>query len=960
MFTTLSGKVKRTMRFLCPFFVFLFFPLILNGQDDAKKKQLIDEYYEKAVSLTGIEKDSAFFYLNRALPFAMELRQYDDAMEILIQKIVVCGMNYDLKNYPFYLNEMEVHLKNKEVIAELDDYDHYRNRLIYEQGNYLDKLKDFNGAKTKFQELFKHLSKKDVRFLNDYDLSILVHTGNFLAGIYTDTGKYDLADNYFERSISFINKNEKADKNSLFRATNRLRSQLYMFMGKHDEADSLLKQVLSEYKVAYNKNILYKNSVLVVYQRIVDNLIQQDSLLKAHDYLDDSQAYLSEEDPFYKKALLLYGDIHSKLGQPQLALEKYRQALDVFLEYRQQKPHQDIAEVQGKIATFFLKEKNHAKGLHWINKALNYSGKDVRLADLHDNPDPNEVFSKRQLLQLLDLKLQLLQLAQANTNQEIYLKAAVGTAKNMMESFDVLKMEFESKIDKEFLAETAYPIFHRSLATIFDAYQENPTLELFDLALNISEKNKDFLLLEALRSANATQYGNVPKEVMVKEARFRAEISNLEKNLFDTTKEEARFSEGLFELKQEYYGFLDMLETEYPKYHDLKYQSKALDLVTIRNSLEDDEVVVSFSMTDMHLYALVLDRGARDFIKLPFDESDREEVRKFYKLLSSPTIADRTSSISDLGALLFEKILKRPLLNFESNNLTIIPDDVLHYLPFDVLVDHGSLLLQTKVIGYDNAITSFIALKEKKKSDVKRLLAFAPSFADQVVESEIRFEFGKLLYNDDEVNKIGSVYDGEIYTDQNATLENFNKNAPDFNVIHLATHASANDEFPDYSYLAFSEDGGKSNILYIKDLYNTTLNADMVTLSACQTGIGKLQKGQGMMSLSKGFFYAGAKSLVNTLWKINDKSSVKLMEFFYESLRSGKNKKEALRDAKLKYLETTDDNLLRHPYYWSAFVVSGDTAAISSTNYWWVIGGVVLFFMLLLILYTAMRNKKKY
>ena len=108
----------------------------------------------------------------------------------------------------------------------------------------------------------------------------------------------------------------------------------------------------------------------------------------------------------------------------------------------------------------------------------------------------------------------------------------------------------------------------------------------------------------------------------------------------------------------------------------------------------------------------------------------------------------------------------------------------------------------------------------------------------------------------------------------------------------------------------------------------------MVTLSACETGIGKLQKGQGMLSLSKGFFFAGAKSLVNTLWKINDKSTVGLIEYFYRGLSEGKSKTEALRDAKLNYLETVDDEFLKHPYYWASFVVSGDASPISESRSW--------------------------
>ena len=100
------------------------------------------------------------------------------------------------------------------------------------------------------------------------------------------------------------------------------------------------------------------------------------------------------------------------------------------------------------------------------------------------------------------------------------------------------------------------------------------------------------------------------------------------------------------------------------------------------------------------------------------------------------------------------------------------------------------------------------------------------------------------------------------------------------------------------------------------------------------------------MSLSKGFYYAGAKSLVSSLWKVNDKSTVKLMEYFYQNLSEGKSKPEALRMAKLKYLESTDDELLKHPYYWAAFTVSGNADPISDpiSPWWWLaIPGLAIF-----------------
>jgi CHAT domain-containing protein len=122
-------------------------------------------------------------------------------------------------------------------------------------------------------------------------------------------------------------------------------------------------------------------------------------------------------------------------------------------------------------------------------------------------------------------------------------------------------------------------------------------------------------------------------------------------------------------------------------------------------------------------------------------------------------------------------------------------------------------------------------------------------------------------------------------------------------------------------------------------IYNLKLNAEMAVLSACNSGTGKMQKGEGMMSLARGFIYAGCPSIVMTLWQVTDKSSSELMTSFYRYLKKGKSKQEAMRLAKIDYLEQADD-LTSNPYFWSGFVVLGDSHPIykkSGFTYWMIV-----------------------
>ncbi|WP_175416254.1 CHAT domain-containing protein [Aggregatimonas sangjinii] len=892
------------------------------------------DYFWKGADVMYSKKDSAYFYLNKAEEIALSLNDPEAYLDILTYQLSASSYHFDLTTSAQTLAKTDSLLSLEGIKEKVADYRDYHNDYQINQGNYYYKLGIFETAKNYFLQSRQQYTSKPITSLTDDEATTLFSINNFLGSIYKRLGKYDISEKYYLNNRALIEQHPFLLKNKVAFLTNvnQLLAQVYVELEQPIKANALFKSGVEVYKKFYKRDKKFKNNLVNVYQHIAQNNMALDSLQMALKYIDESQDYLLPEDPFFKQSLLLYGDIYSAQGKERIALEQYQKALEIFKEYRHNKPHQDIAEVHGKLAEFYLKVNDYEQGLLAINDALRASGRVQNI----ENPEPDKVFSKRQLLRLLDVKAQLQHLGYQKTNDLVYLDAAMHSNKALLKTFAMLKKEFDSKLDKQFLSSSAYPIFRRMLATTYEAYRLKPSREIMELALNISEKNKDFLLLEALRNSSATQYGEIPKQLLDQEAQYRAQITHFEKQEFDDKDEDGVYSLKLFTLQQEYYNFLDSLKQNYPKYHNLKYGDVPINLTEIRRVLlKNNDVLISYTMSDKMLYAIVVGESGEEFLSLPFSEADREEVRRFYSLLSTASVNDNTGIIVEMGKTLFAKILKEPLSHLKSKNLVIIPDDVLHYLPFDLLQNENEYVLQQKNISYGNAVSSLLELHKMRNTGIREVLAFAPSFDGTLVENTER-QFGKLIYNDDEVEGIGDFYKVGVFTDTSATLHNFMTKAAEYGMIHLATHASANDEFPDYSYMAFTAHSDKDNVLYIKDLYNTSLNADMVTLSACQTGIGKLQKGQGMMSLSKGFYYAGAKSLVNTLWKINDKSTVPLMAFFYEGLSEGKSKSEALRHAKLRYLETIDDDLLKHPYYWAAFTVSGNVAPLEDkTNKWW-------------------------
>ena len=184
----------------------------------------------------------------------------------------------------------------------------------------------------------------------------------------------------------------------------------------------------------------------------------------------------------------------------------------------------------------------------------------------------------------------------------------------------------------------------------------------------------------------------------------------------------------------------------------------------------------------------------------------------------------------------------------------------------------------------------------------------------------------------------------------------FKSNAIDYGILHLATHAIIDGENPLNSYLIFTSTGDSTedNNLYAWELYNMRLNAQMAVLSACNTGFGKLQRGEGVMSLGRAFAYAGVPSIVMSLWPAEDESTADLMGYFYEALAEGQSKDEALRNAKLRFLKEMPPSK-HHPFYWAGFVVQGDAGPLKSNEIpLWIWGLCVV---LIGCFYAILREK---
>jgi CHAT domain-containing protein len=287
----------------------------------------------------------------------------------------------------------------------------------------------------------------------------------------------------------------------------------------------------------------------------------------------------------------------------------------------------------------------------------------------------------------------------------------------------------------------------------------------------------------------------------------------------------------------------------------------------------------------------------------------------------------------------------------KKTDLVIIPSGILSYLPFEVLISEAPVnntpdykglhyLIKDHSVSYAYSATTLFETSKRKLLSVKNLLAVAPLYdttslvmenSTIITRQQYRQNLSPIHGIKEEVEFILTILYGDALLDTDALESRFKLCAPDYDILHLAMHSYINDDNPMYSKLIFSNEFDNENdgFLNTYEIYNMTLNARMTVLSSCNTGNGKLRAGEGIISLARGFQYAGCPSVVMTLWEVEDKSGVQLMTAYYKYIREGYTKDNALRMAKLKFLANADQ-LKSHPYFWANYITIGDTRALYS------------------------------
>lgn len=345
-----------------------------------------------------------------------------------------------------------------------------------------------------------------------------------------------------------------------------------------------------------------------------------------------------------------------------------------------------------------------------------------------------------------------------------------------------------------------------------------------------------------------------------------------------------------------------------------------------RSLLDERSVMLEYFLGERSSYVVAIAKRTSNIYRMPDQGEIKRSLRAYLKHVSSPP---GSTPLAQAASLRIGRELLFPLeklRDHEMDTIIIIPDGMLGHLPFETLsLENGQeadLLIERFNVHYGASASSLVALKRKKVDGghEKALMAFGGAVYDHA-----RGSVSPLPFSMKEVQEIAKLFPGhlcDIYLGDEAIEDNV-KSLPltGYQIIHFAGHGLPDGVRPFRSALLFSPSPQQREDGYLRmdEVGLLKMDAELVVLSACGTGTGVLEKSEGPLSLSRVFFYAGARSVLASLWSVSDSATTELMKSFYASLVQGNDTGQALRSAKLELLASGRS----HPFYWAGFVLSG-------------------------------------
>lgn len=849
-----------------------------------------------------------------------------------------------------------------------------------------------------FNKAVEALNKTEHTPLNQFYRVAVVQ--NNIAGIYGVQGKTTEAIKAMKDCIAnlkkFISSKEPhLKKNSAlsfqFEATDNL-AGIYKELGDYKQAEQLL---LYSYEQK-QKKLGADDPAVFISQILLGQLYYaMKEFAKALHYLNEGAKNISKADGDY---LYWQGDaayslalLYDERGDEAKAAAYYEKA-DSFYEASLKGEYDNIyLEFLRNAALFYAENKMLPKALAKANKGYNYVVKTEGTASL---------LHFYQLLNLSEVHFaagKYMQSLAYSTKALAVVNTVIRSSNKLLDSIHIelkkpkailLKAKCEYSLlhqkDRSHLSailtglKEALSILEKRKSVLHDAkdiellmadhadllaFIKKITLDLYSLThietyadelISLHESGMYNRIRSRLDKSDAAGFANLPATEEEKEKSLKAAIAAaLSGNGTHDEKMQA-----YLQAEENWNNYLNQLRKEQPRYYKMRYASIFKSVSELQPHLPQGATIVRYFFVGKDLLALVADKQEKHLIQLPANA-----VEENITALSKANNAKATGAIlQTLYLQLWQPLAK----HVRYKRIIIIPDGILYNLSFELLTPQkigsykellNNSLLARHTISYQYSL--FLLDQQETAAGLnKNFVAFAPGFSDEVKKqyelardtSEFDNGYLSLLPQPFTVSlatKAQKLLNGNAFIYDQSTSNSFRANAGQHKIIHIGTHAEANNLHPEFSRLIFAKNTkakDENNSLYLFDIYNCDLSSNLTVLTACETGVPGYEDGEGMLSLAHAFSYAGSESIITSLAKIDEQSSATIMDAFYKNLLKGLPKDEALREAKLSYLSQASGRALA-PQYWAGLVLMGNTSPViieTKSNMIWLFAGLTL------------------
>ena len=796
-----------------------------------------------------------------------------------------------------------------------------------------------------------HLNNYDSAklFLDEAESIIQRHPGlpeeerlyNSLGALYYESGNYHQSMNYFTKALKCIQKTKSDQTAAVVNFQNNIAACL-------------------------NKLESYREA-LSIYHSIV-----QQNILTSHIYQNMGNAYRGLGE--YRKALNYFRradpgktpGVQNEIAFAYIKLKKYDSANywlnRSLLQFSRKGAENRISIGMNNLyrSDLLMAQGKVSAALPALQKAILAFANNFNGTDAYTNPS-NFVgsFASYKLFDALSRKAIVFKTLYQHTGSMKDLIASLNTAEAAINLLRYIERNYETDDARLFLKKNSHDLYRNALNICVALYDKTNDRTYLEKAFVLTEQNKASVLAININERNLKRQQGIPPALVQREKNLRFNISRLQLKI-DNPGSTAEYNSLVEEKLNDEIELLRLMN-EYEKinsYYSVKFSDRSPTLKDLQKSLNNHQAVISFYAGDSVLHAFVVSKSSFEHITIPAYLQLQLQIQKFVFQLRQVENGRRFKG-GQTSSEIYNALIV-PLMTFADpqDEWIIIPDGILSYLPFESLQEQadGPYLLESRTISYHFSAQMLqqSAHQEAQRGEYK-VLAFAP-FANYKYPG-----YGPWKALPSSKTEIGKL-PGSSYFDELATRETFVDKANQFPVIHLASHAVSNITDPSLSYISFFGSGIDSGKLYLRELYGIEMDSvAMVIISACEAGDGKLVNSEGVISLSRGFAYAGCRSTVTSLWKANDASTAAILQKFHMYLQKGYSRARALQQAKLDYLK--GNALNRSPGYWAHLVLFGESKPLIEKNnelrWLWIGAALILVIGFGSRVRTRQRKKEK-